>query len=224
MDFSAQYFAQTVTLVVATMFPIVNPLGTAPIFLGLTEQYDASVRMHLARKIAINSFFLLVASLLVGTHVLSFFGVSIHAVQIGGGMVVLSAGWMLLNREEPKRGAPRADMDADILTHAFYPYTLPLTLGPGSISVAITLGANLTKHVARSTSSLVEGLAGLLIGSVVVCVLIWFFYGFAERLSRAIGATGTSVVMRLSSFILLCIGVQIIANGLEGLMNQINGR
>ncbi len=131
-------------LLVSALFPIVNPLGGSPIFLTLTQGYSSGDRRLLSTRIAMNSFILLVASYLVGSHVLAFFGVSLPIVQVAGGLVVLASGWALLNnkedevREEVHETADRQQ----ILRHAFYPLTLPLTVGPGSISVAITLGAN----------------------------------------------------------------------------------
>ncbi len=209
-------------LITATLFPIVNPLGGAPIFLSLTRGYPASVQKALARKIAFNSFALLMASLFFGAEVLHFFGISLPAVQLAGGLVVAAAGWALLN--QPERGSKDRDsamQEVDILTHAFYPYTLPLTVGPGSISVAITLGAHLPRQFEWGHKFSLQALVSSVLGSVAVCVLIWICYASAERMSRALGPTGTSVLMRLSSFILFCIGVQIAWNGMQGLLKTL---
>jgi multiple antibiotic resistance protein len=138
-------------------------------------------------------------------------------VQVGGGLVVASTGWSLLNRNDnPREPAARAKASTeDLLKHAFYPLTLPLTVGPGSISVAITLGANLNAGglAWEETAAAAAGLA-------VVAWFTWVCYSGAERMARVIGETGTSVVVRLSSFILLCIGVQILWNGVAGLMQR----
>lgn len=145
MSFDPAEVARGTLLITATLFPIVNPLGGAPIFLSLTGGHPASVKRALAWRISLNSFLLLMGSLFIGAHVLAFFGISLPAVQLGGGLVVAAAGWTLLNQPDRRNQDREAAGDADILTHAFYPYTLPLTVGPGSISVAITLGANLPK-------------------------------------------------------------------------------
>ena len=135
-------------VVVTALFPIVNPLANTPIFLSLTPGYSSQARGILSRKIALNSFWLLTGSMLIGSHILDFFGISIPVVQVGGGLVVLSTGWTLLQPEADQRGpAPSAkSASQDISSRAFYPLTLPLTVGPGSISVAITLGANQAPH------------------------------------------------------------------------------
>src|SRR5271165_6116967 len=137
--------AKSVFLIVSALFPIVNPLGGAPIFLSLTNYYSTEQRKILSRRISINSLLLLVGSFFIGTHILSFFGISIPVVQVGGGLVVMSAGWKMLNQndEDESRQDVHRNVDMrDLFSKAFYPLTLPLTVGPGSISVAITLGAN----------------------------------------------------------------------------------
>jgi multiple antibiotic resistance protein len=134
---------KNIFLIVSALFPIVNPLGGSPIFLSLTREYDTSGRRALSWRIAINSFFLLVGSYFIGTHILSFFGISIPVVQVGGGLIVISTGWaMLKQRDEQERNeVHRHVQPQDEFSQAFYPLTLPLTVGPGSISIAITLGA-----------------------------------------------------------------------------------
>jgi multiple antibiotic resistance protein len=125
---------KTTILVISALFPIVNPLGGSPIFLAMTREYTAPARRMLAQRIAINSFLLLIASFLVGTHVLAFFGISLPVVQVGGGLIVISTGWSLLEEkdEDDRETARRDNMDAqDIFRHAFYPMTLPLPVGPG---------------------------------------------------------------------------------------------
>ena len=134
--------AKSILLVVSALFPILDPIGGSPVFLSLTLNYDTKTLRLLARRIAINSFILLVASFTIGSHVLSFFGISLPVVQVGGGMIVVATGWaMLKEREENDRDTVGQTVSGtDILRDAFYPLTLPLTVGPGSISIAITLG------------------------------------------------------------------------------------
>lgn len=217
IQFSAPEVAKAAVFIAATLFPIVNPLGGAPIFLTLTGSHSHEVQHRLASKIAMNSFALLMASLFIGAQVLAFFGISLPAVQLGGGIVVAAAGWALLNQPDRPNKDQQSVTDVDLLTRSFYPFTLPLTVGPGSISVAITLGANLPKRLDTSSLLSLEALVASIFGAGSICILIWLCYASAERMSRALGPTGMSVVMRLSSFILFCIGVQIAWNGLQGL-------
>jgi len=135
--------AKYTLLVVGALFPIVNPIGNTPIFLSLTRGLSGRGRTVLARMIALNGLILILTSIFIGTHILTFFGISLPVVQVGGGLVVISTGWMLLRRpddeETGEKGARKECSDADYSRQAFYPLTLPLTVGPGSISVAITV-------------------------------------------------------------------------------------
>ena len=211
----ARHFVEGVFLVYAALLPIVNPLGAAPVFLAMTRYADDPTRAVLARKVTFNSFVLLMASVFIGTYVLEFFGLSIPIVQLGGGLVVCSVAWdMLRGADVSKKSTTEGVQDPQVVaTEAFYPLTLPLTVGPGSISVAITIGAN---HPQTVRSFVTAALSSLL-GVVLICVTIYVCYRYSERLSKWLGGAGTAVVVRLSAFILLCIGVQIMWNGLDTL-------
>jgi multiple antibiotic resistance protein len=204
-------------LVLTALFPIVNPLGSAPLFLSLTRYYSADQRKMLSRRIALNSIALIVASYFVGSHILAFFGISIPVVQVGGGLVLASTGWAMLKQkdeDDTKAGVHRNVDTNDLFQKAFYPLTLPLTVGPGSISVAITLGAN----EPHREHSLIFSMLGAVIGAVLVAASVYLCYAFADRLAQVLGATSMSVIMRLSSFLLVCIGTQIIWNGLSAML------
>jgi multiple antibiotic resistance protein len=212
--------AKSLVFIVSALFPIVDPIGGAPVFLLLTRDYSRETRRLLARRIAIDSFILLIASFAIGSHVLSFFGISLPVVQVGGGLVVISTGWTMLNQqvENEREAVGRAVSSASALRDAFYPLTLPLTVGPGSISVAITLGANEPHHL---RANLVALLAAA-IGSALVAATIYVCYAFADRLGAMIGPTGVNVVLKLSAFLLVCIGVQILWNGASQLLNSLS--
>jgi multiple antibiotic resistance protein len=190
-------FAQligAILLIVGALLPVVNPLGDAPIFLRMTPGCDEPTRAFLAKRIAFYSFFLVLGSLLLGSFVLLLFGLSIPVVQVAGGAVVCALGWKLL-ADIPKP----ADVTLDpihakliALGRAFAPLTLPMTIDAGVISVAITVGAN---HAHT--------------------------YRYAQRVGKWIGHTGMMVVVRLSAFIMLCIGVGITWNGVKALLAEI---
>jgi multiple antibiotic resistance protein len=212
--------AKSILLILSALFPIVNPLGGSPVFLALTHEYPASARRILARRVAMNSFVLLIASFLIGTHILAFFGISIPVVQVGGGLIVISNGWAMLKRKEDsdRGGEVQKKVNLlDIFKNAFYPLTLPLTVGPGSISVAITLGANEPRHLGANLLAILAAV----IGSALVALSIYLCYGFADRLAAMIGETGMSIILRLSSFLLVCIGVQILWNGASALLRSV---
>lgn len=213
---------KSILLILSTLFPVVNPLGGSPIFLSLSRDYPANVRRILARRVAINSFFLLIASFVIGSHILAFFGISIPVVQVGGGLIVISNGWAMLKRkDEPDRGpdVQRKVNPIDILRNAFYPITMPLTVGPGSISVAITLGANEPRHFGANLLAILAAI----IGSALIAASIYLCYGFSDRLAALLGENAMSIIMRLSSFLLVCIGVQILWNGASKLLASVPG-
>ena len=199
-------------LEVAALFPIVNPVGTAPIFLSLTRGASAATRATLARRIAVNGFVLLVVSMLIGSYILAFFGISLPVVQVAGGLVLTATGWSLLSRPPGEASAERAvePTHRDWLQQSFYPLTLPLTVGPGSLSVAVTLGANASGAVAPV-------LVASLLAAAFIAGTIYVSYAWSERLERVLGESAINVFLRLSAFLLLCIGVQIVANGVKAL-------
>jgi multiple antibiotic resistance protein len=217
-------FVNTFLLVYAGLFPIVNPVGGAPIFLGLTRHCSEEERHALSGRVAVNGFFLLLGSLFVGSHVLEFFGITLPVVRIAGGLVVTAFGWKLLQAgEEPddRRAADTAGRPV-APTDAFYPLTMPLTVGPGSISVAITLGSQRPKEATDLAHLALLGGAAVA-GLIAIAATIFICYRFAERIVAALGENGTNVLVRLSAFILLCIGIEIIWNGysaLAGIANQ----
>src|SRR5271165_1357301 len=164
--------AKAIVLVVAALFPIVNPFGSAAIFVDMTGPISPRLREMLARKISTFSFLLLIGSMLFGAKILTFFGVTLYAVQIGGGLVVAATGWSLLS-QSGSGASSRSATESDILANAFYPYTLPVTVGPGSISVAITLGANLPAELHTHSFLAPIVLIAAFIGIVIICVVLY---------------------------------------------------
>src|ERR1700738_2424832 len=127
--------AKNLFLVLSALFPIVDPLGGSPFFLALTSGYAPEARKALSWRIAINSFFLLVGSYFVGTYILTFFGISLPVVQVGGGLIVIATGWTLLKqRDDEKHDVQRTVQPQDTFRQAFYPLPRPLQVGPGSVS------------------------------------------------------------------------------------------
>lgn len=199
-------------LAYAGLFPIVNPIGSAPLFLSLTQFCTAGQRKKLVLKVALNSALLLLGSMFIGSHVLEFFGVSLPVVRIGGGLVVTAFGWKLLNAEPSPDATHANSAGVSTVPDSFYPLTMPLTVGPGSIAVAISLGTTQRPRGADLTELLLLG-GGALAGVIAIAATIYFCYRFAQRLMTILGPSGTQVVIRLSAFILVCIGIQILWSG-----------
>ena len=198
-------------LTFAALFPIVNPLEGAPFFLGLTAGLSSAERRVLAGKAAVNGFALLLGSMALGPWLLEVFGIQLPVVRIAGGLVVAALGWKLLTQEQWSDHAAGVQAGSANKVGSFYPLTMPLTVGPGSMSVAITIGSR--KPGFTQLSELVEHASGALLGLIAIALSIYLAYRFADNIARLLGQTGLEVLVRLSAFILMCIGIEIIWNG-----------
>ncbi|WP_250516126.1 MarC family protein [Caballeronia sp. INDeC2] len=213
-------FAKTVLVIVAGLFPIINPPATALVVLSMLPHIGDDDRAELARRICINSFAILLASLSIGAYVLSFFGISIPVLRVAGGLVVAMAGWSLLQApddDDSAETAPKPRSGASLRAKAFYPLTLPITVGPGAIAVAIALGTGSPRHGLQPVH-----LAGVGVGLVILCASIYVCVRFAGHLERLLGTAGTQVAMRLFAFVIFCIGVEILWLGLSELIASVH--
>lgn len=216
-------FTQTILLLVTGLFPIINPPASALIVLSMIPNATTEDRAELAWRITTNSFAILLGSLLIGAYVLSFFGISIPVLRVAGGIIIASAGWSLLQKpddddaDEETEALKAQPRHGSLAAKAFYPLTMPLTVGPGSIAVAIALG----------TGSPREGLspahfAGVGVALVILCASIYICVRFAGDLERLLGNVGTKITMRLFAFVIFCIGVQLLWNGLSELLQALH--
>ncbi len=217
-------FSHAFLVIFTSLLPVINPPGAALMVLGIVPEATTAQRSRVARAVAFNSLVMLAASIGIGAYVLSFFGISIPVLRLAGGLVIAVTGWRLL--QAPAQGEhaslagaaqqeARDDADASLDSLLFYPFTLPLTVGPGSIAVAIAVG----------TSSPAQGpeavhIAAAVCALLALCALIYLCMRYAGRLQSLLGRTGTQVVLRLLAFVILCIGVQIGWLGLSELLAQ----
>jgi multiple antibiotic resistance protein len=207
----------------SALLPLINPLGSALIFLGIVGEVPAGTYRSLARNIAINNVIFLVVIELLGTVILHFFGISLPIVQISGGIVVMAIGWSVLNETDDavsrdKSAGIRMNPDASLVAlreKAFYPFTFPITSGPGTLVVTLTLatrdeGGDLTLNLVRR--------GGLFLAIVALSVLVYVCYANAPRITRAIPQATVHGILRVVAFILMCIGMQIAWNGVSALL------
>ncbi|WP_152046885.1 MarC family protein [Aureimonas psammosilenae] len=204
-------FSQFFLLAFSALFSIINPLSGALIFGQLTAGRSHGERVVLAKRIAVYSAALILGSLWFGVYVLNFFGITVAALRIGGGIVVAAAAWQMLYapeaREERKESQAGEAMDAQ--DPAFFPLTMPMTTGPGTISVAIALSSNRPGLGGQFPVFLAATSAAAL----AVALTIWISYRFADRITDLLGRARAQIVSRLAAFMLLCVGVQITLNG-----------
>lgn len=202
-------------LVYAGLFPIVNPIGNAPIFLGLTQHCSNEERNAAALQVALNCFFLLLGSFLIGSYVLEFFGITLPIVRIAGGLVVSATGWKLLQAGNDFAAADRAGHQPVTPIDPFYPLAMPITVGPGSIAVAIALGSERPREAFTQLGIYAASAIG---GLVAITLTIYVCYRFAEGTVGALGERGIGVVVRLCAFILFCIGIEVVWSGYSALV------
>ena len=205
------------------LFSIVNPIAGALIFRGATADRTHAERVVLARRVGTYSLLVMLVALWGGSYVLAFFGISLAALRIAGGIVLALFAWELLGAPEKRESRKQeqasnagAGSSDDV---AFYPLTLPFTTGPGTLAVAVALGAG---HPERG-QEWAGFYAGVSLAAAAMAGVIWLTYTYADRLSDFLGRTGSNAVTRLSAFLLFCIGVQILINGVVGVLIPLLG-
>lgn len=213
-DYSAE-FGKSFLQVIATLLPIMNPPGGAGMFLGLTNGASAKTRHVMSKKIAKNSFLMLIMFMLLGSFVLKFFGISKDIVLIAGGLLVVRMGWGIVNADNDSPSKHDGNLSdtftpEKIQQTAFFPLTFPMTVGPGTLAACLTVGVSFT---ATSVPLMVARFLGALLGVIGLALIVRITYGYAEKVMKMLGETGAIVFLRISAFILLCIGVQLVWNG-----------
>jgi multiple antibiotic resistance protein len=212
----------------SALLPLINPLGSALIFLGLVGLAPIDTYRALARRIAINTVIFLAVIELVGSSLLSFFGISLSIMQVSGGIVIAMIGWSLLNQKDtapnPEKTTTSAvpaitpDEIKELQGKAFYPFTFPITAGPGCIVIMLTLSVHATQPTLPQT---VLAHVGLFIAAIVLSASIYLCYAYAPKIARSIAPATVHGILRVIAFILLCIGVQIAWNGLSSLLQRV---
>jgi multiple antibiotic resistance protein len=207
-------FVKELILIPLTLLPIINPLSSAPVLIANAGS-DTRLVKRLARQVALNSFYVIVAAMLVGTNVLAIFGISLPILRVGGGLLVCATAWRLLSRveaddvQEKAVQAARGLAEAEVVRRSFFPLTFPLTTGPGTIAVAIALGAQFPR--AAVPYLLAAGMA--VAGVAATALVLYVFFSNAGVVIGRLGEMGALVMMRLMAFILLCVGLQIMWTG-----------
>jgi multiple antibiotic resistance protein len=218
-----KYFA----LGFSALLPLINPLGSALVFLGLVGRAPIDIYRSLARKIAINTVIFFAVIEVVGSSLLGFFGISLPIMQVSGGIVIAMIGWSLLNQKESAPNPEKTEAAvpavtkaeiAELQDKAFYPFTFPITAGPGCIVVMLTLSVHATQHTVTET---VLARVGLFIAAILLSGSIYLCYAYAPRIARSISPSTAHGILRVVAFILFCIGVQIAWNGISELLKPL---
>jgi multiple antibiotic resistance protein len=211
----------------SALLPLINPLGSALVFLGLVGNAPTRAYRSLARRIAINTIIFLAVIELIGSSLLTFFGISLPIMQVSGGIVIAMIGWSLLNQQNTAPSAEKTNATEPVVTQseidslqekAFYPYTFPITAGPGCIVVMLTLSVHARELTVTDT---VLAHVGLFIAAVVLSACIYLCYANAPKIARSVSPSTAHGILRVIAFILFCIGVQIGWNGLNDLLKTV---
>jgi len=206
------------------LLPLINPLGSALVFLGLVGDAPAKVLRSLARRIAINNIIFLAIFELTGAAILNFFGISLPIVQLSGGIVVAAMGWAVLNersagadsRKRQEETGKAAEPDTSHLEEmVFYPFTFPITSGPGTLVGLLTVTAHISE---KNLTHNILAHVGVFLAIVILSVLCYFCYANAPKITKKIPPSTAHGILRVIAFILLCIGIQIAWNGLSALL------
>jgi len=195
-----------------TLFAMMNPPAAVPLFLtltsGMTDQQQAAV----ARRAALNSAVVLLTCLAVGALVLEFFSISIAALRVAGGMIIAFLGFRLLFAHEDAHDPEAAATSASRPDPSLVPLAIPTLSGPGSMSVVIT---GFTKTAAATTlADRVGGYVSAVLVIVTVALSAFLVLRASRRVLRLLGDDGIASLKGIMGFLLVCIGVQFVANGI----------
>jgi multiple antibiotic resistance protein len=213
----------------SALLPLINPLGSALIFLGLVGLAPSDTYRALARRIAINTVIFFAVIGLVGSSLLAFFGISLPIMEVSGGIVIAMIGWSLLNQKDSTAPNPEKTSTStlpaitpneikELQNKAFYPFTFPITAGPGCIVIMLTLTVHATQ---RTVTETVLAHVGLLISAIALSISIYLCYAYAPRIARSVSPSTVHGILRVIAFILFCIGVQIAWNGVDSLLKPL---
>lgn len=207
-------FLNSMFFALLALFPILNPPAMAPIFFALTGGLPDSERRRLGLRIAVYSVILLTGLLLVGGWLLKLLGISVPVIGVAGGMLLFHTAWKMLNKEPRLSDSERQELQTFTADHAFFPLTMPLTAGPGSMAITLTLVPEGSIFEIHTIARLLAVVAGIALAGAAIAI----FYCFAGSFIRRLGKTGEATISQISAFVLLAIGVQMVWNGIQALL------
>jgi multiple antibiotic resistance protein len=211
MEWFTAYLGHAAGALLAIL-PIVNPLGAVPLVMSVAAHLPEQERQRQIRRACIYTFVLCSSFLVAGSLIMSFFGISIPGMRIAGGMIVAFLGFGMLF-PDPRDASPKAPQPGEIRHDiAFTPLAMPGLSGPGTFAVVMSLGSQAS---ARHGWDRIANFLGVATGILAVVMISWFVLRGAERFHRILGATGMVALTRLMGFLMICIGVQFIINGLS---------
>nr|WP_310783958.1 MarC family protein [uncultured Alistipes sp.] len=200
------------------LFPVANPVGTGFIINGFLSGLDRSERRSIVRRIAVNYLLIGIGSLAIGHFVLSLFGLSLPIVQLGGGLLICKTALQWLGDSDASTGsAPDKSVDPisvrNLESRVFYPITFPISIGPGSISVIFTLMASV--NIKDGLGKIIINYAVIAFVIFLMCLILYVILSQGQKITKKVGVTGTMIINKMVAFFTFCVGIQIIAEGVE---------
>jgi multiple antibiotic resistance protein len=193
-----------------SLFSLINPLSAIPVFISLTSGYSANHLRVTIRKTAIYIFIICVVSFFIGNYILEFFGISIHALKLAGGIIISRSGFLLLNSQHKKDIQGEVKKESMIKEDiSFSPLAMPLLAGPGSISLLINLSLSTDSFPEKSI---------IVLSILAVSLLIFFMFYVAPKILKYLGQTGIRSLSKIMGFIVLSLGIQMVVDSLNILL------
>ncbi|MVO07738.1 MarC family NAAT transporter [Flavobacterium sp. TP390] len=201
--------------VFAALFSVLNPLGAVPVFVGLTQDDSKQERSRISLWAAINVAIILIISYFIGKYMLQFFGISINALRIAGGLLIVNSGFSLLSGNVSKRRGVNKKVTNDAMQRndiALTPLAMPMLAGPGSMSLLIAMYQEQPELLQKITTC-----------AAILCVSVTIFLILrsAHYLSRILGASGLVAISRIIGFIVIAIGIQYISSSIVNIFQSI---
>lgn len=202
--------------ILASLFSVVNPLGALPVFLSMTPNYTQAERNRTARSTSVYFAIILLTFFLAGSLILSFFGISLSAMRIAGGMMILSSAYSLLVGKQAENRTVSKEVEAEAIEKndiSFAPLAMPLLSGPGSISLLIGIYA---EHPSWQDKAIIVGVI------LATALLVFLILRSAPYIYKVLGVAGLNAMSRIMGFIVMTIAVQYIIGGVVDLVNGLN--
>lgn len=214
------FIFQAIPTAFLAMITVINPLGTGFLLSALTSRISPAEKRALARKIIIYCNLIFIIILLFGHYILAFFGLSLPIIRVGGGLLLAYMGWSILNAQaKPQEDESQVSQDANsYLSSSFFPFTFPVTVGPGSIAVLFTLSAHHNQKFSFPVDF--ENLIGTLVGLFFVSIVVYFCYVYSFTIKAKVGQMGAEAINRIMAFVTFCIGLQILWLGVDALIKS----
>ena len=205
-------WAALIGATIGALLPIANPISTAPVFVAITRKMSHVRRNQQARMAAIYMACVLIVALLAGALILNFFGISLPALRMAGGLIIARIGFKMLD-PAPEESLPEQDQREalDRRDIAFTPIAMPLLSGPGSIAVTISMAASVNSFF---------DFVPVGMGIIAVAFISWLVLRSSAKVINVMGSSGVNVLTRIMGLILVCVGIQFVANGFIELMSD----